>query len=579
MSLSESVVGRDFECQTIESILFLSECVRSSTIPDNIEAFSKSSNSKIRYLALRACQGNGELVDKYFRMDDPSSSIRQVMIGRSASLPEIVSSFRDANPGMRVAALEALSKFRISRADQNAFIMDFLSLVNDKEHEVRLLFAKALRRFNKLSDEILVKLFDKEDIGTLIYAAEDEHRDVRAAAVISLRHIIRKKTACDGFDFLMDILNDDSLRVRELTMKSMYMICKKCTITKESKELFGVLVCLREMNPVLKKFLLRIVTRIKYKDVFIVNHLFGTGLEDREILETVKKIVRGNTSIFLDAASANPFMFSKKEDRSLYKVEYLVDLVIIRELMRVADLHISDQVQRDLGLASVRPVSSTSEAAELSKIQGLLASLLLEMPNASSEDIEISDAFRTEMMKIRTITAFGKFIKDYMTGLPLGTINILLVPYKFRFRRRSLRRLIRKHGVCLASDGFRVDAGLISLVKELVDIFMSSPRHLVLNEYSLSLPEAVVRQGDLPVEFEARVDWKIRSKSIFLVLESGDARISYPARSTVHVLLDRCPSSIVCYLACRVLCRQSGLTDQAIMLGITSKTEINIVSP
>lgn len=580
MSLPGPAADSDSEHQVIQSILFLGVCIRNSVIPDNIEAFCRSCNSKIRYLALKACKGNDELIGKYFRADDPSSSIRQVMVGRSASLSEIVSSFRDSNSGVKVAALKALSRLRIGRADQNIFIMDLLPLINDKEHEVRLLFSKVLRKFSKLTGEVLAKLFDKEDIGTLIYAAEDEYEDVRAESVVSLRYVIKKKVASDGFDFLMDILNDDSLRVRELAMKSMYSICRKYTITKESNGLFGVLVCLREMSPILKKFLLKIVARIRYKDVSIVSHLFSTDLEDGEVLETVRKIVRRNTNVFRDAAKTTLFIFSKNGDRSLYKIEYLVDLVIMQELMRTTDLHISDQVRKDIDSASVLPRRCMVGTVELSKIQGLLTNFLLDVCKTGPEGggmTEIDDAFRDQVKSVRTITAFGKFIKEYLLNLPLGITNILLIPYKFKFGGRSLRRLIDKYGINLVNEGPVVEIGVLSLVKELVDIFVCSPGHLVLNEYSLSLPETITRQSGLPVEFDVQIDCKVRSRDIFLVLESGGTRISYPARSTVHVLLDDCPSSIACHLACRVPCRQSGPEDGAVMLGITPKTEMNVV--
>lgn len=552
----------DSEHQTIQTILFLDRCVRSSTVPDGLEVLSRSENSKIRLLALKSCQGDSRLVKKYFRMDDPSSAIREAMISRSHSLPEIVLCLKDSNSGVKIAALRAISRLSIDRAVQNMLIDDLLPLINDREHEVRLLFTKILRKFNKLSNEALMKMFDKGGMGTLIYAAEDEYEDVRGEAVISLCHIIKKKAALSGFDFLMDILNDDSLRVRELAMKSMYKISKRYTIVKEEGGMFGVLVCLREVSPVLRRFLLKVVSQVRYRDTLIVSHLFNVGLEDREILETVRKVVKRNTDVFLDAMRKSGFLFSNDEDRTLYRTEYLVDLMVMRELMGATDLEVSDVVRKDLGLIML-PKYHVSGTMELRKIRDLLDSL----------DGHNAIAFLEEMRRMRVVTAFGKFVRDYLLGFPLCVSSILLVPYKFRFGKSHLRNLIIKHKMSLSSESPCAEASMISFVMDLVDTFISHPRCLELREYTLSLPEMVVRYDRLPVEFEAKIDGKDGLRNVFLVLESVDGRVSYPARNTVHVLLDDCPPSISCYLACKV--RGDGMPE-AVMVGITPKADVNI---
>lgn len=618
------------EHQTLSQILFLNECIKSGKIPEdipNFESFCTSGNSKIRQLALRICWSRTKLISRLFNIDDPSSSIRKVMVRNSRSIQEIAVFFKDCNPEVKIAALKSILSLKLSEEEQNRYAMDFVALVNDREYEVRLLFAKCLKKFDSLQENILVKLFDKEDIGTLIYAAEEEYEDIRKEAMSSLPYILKEDVATVGFDFLIDVLGDDSLAVREIAMKSMYKICKKFTIKKDSGSLSSILNCLREMSPVLKKYLLKIIRILHYEEPSIINCLFNTKLEDLEILKTIDEIVKRNRRIFEIAVLRSYYVFSTEEDRKTYRMKYLADLVILRKICKRNSILVNEKTKMDWKMTDGLLKKNRTPILELEKVQekikvfidrmrtdGITETLVEEnkikrtkhnvISNVSNNNNELdsvdneldsanndlnsvyinlsqtsnkstilfTDVLQTEIRKLRLGTSFGKFLKGFISDLSNNQENIFLIPLKFCTKKDLFKKLSKKYKISLDNKKHEVSLGCLGLIFELIETLKKNSKILCLKEYKFECPYVIRRTKGCPIEFHVECAFENTNKNIFLVLESGSSKLFYKIEPVVHIILDNYPSSFISYIACKV-----GSEENEHLLSLTPKIVTKIL--
>lgn len=553
------------EEEIIRTILFLTECLRQKKNPEDILNFTSycyNVNSKIRYLALKICHKDKNLALKYFKIDDPSASIRCILIRKSRCCSEIVQFLKDFNTEVKLSALKAFSRLKISKEDQNKYISHFWNLINDRSYEVRLSFAKVLKNFNQLNSELFLKLFDKEDVGTFIFAAEDEYEDVRKQSILSLSHIISKDVANCAFNFLVDILGDDFLEIRETAMKVLCSICKKFTIKKSSNDLFSVLCCFREGSPILRKYLLKVLSRIYYDSVNIVESLLNYKLEDNELLPTVKKIVRKNFKEFQINHLKQFFQFSTQEDRSSYNIKYMVDLTILKELNKKMPIELDNKTRSEFKILESLTKKGNSNMICLEKLK---EKILLFLQNYNSDDKIIDNDvnensqlyqnllnnFLNDTLKnLRMVTSIGKFLKNFILSLPKSLPSIYLILFKFGYKKEFLISLLKNYQINLNSNQFNVK--ILRLIVDLIDFAIQNNKALILNEYKFELPLVITRQGDLPVEFFVDCVYNKQHKNVFFVIQNESQKLYYNANDKIHVVIDDCPPYFTTYMACKL---------------------------
>lgn len=117
---------------------------------------------------------------------DPCSSVRAFALKHVKSLSILKSFFNDSNTDVKIAVLEALNKIQLGKKQQKKVIAQLAAYINDKNVCVRLEFSKLLKNLSLIGISKLMQMFDKEDIGTFIFGAEDESVEVRKEILNSI---------------------------------------------------------------------------------------------------------------------------------------------------------------------------------------------------------------------------------------------------------------------------------------------------------------------------------------------------------------------------------------------------------
>ncbi|ELA41625.1 uncharacterized protein VICG_01373, partial [Vittaforma corneae ATCC 50505] len=239
----------------------------------------------------------------YFSVDDPSATIRALMLAKCKDITVLKQYIFDRTSEVRIAVLEALNQIALDEAAQNALLPSLLHLINDTSVKVRSLFCRILKKFSDIDSSYVLRMFDKEKEGTFIYAAEDESLEIRTELVSLFECLIRKDTASEVFKFVVDMLNDDSLDLRIKCMKLLSKISKNFRIKKETSDLFWLVLSTREQNVKMNKYLVQVLSNIYFTDILGVVSFFKEIIfkyfENRSVMSILKKIVGRNSKLFL----------------------------------------------------------------------------------------------------------------------------------------------------------------------------------------------------------------------------------------------------------------------------------------
>lgn len=248
------------------------------------------------------------LVERY--VDDPFNQIRKLClrtarVSRTALSDKCVFAavrlLADENADVKIEAIKLLCKAKIKDRKKKADVSEILcSLIKDRCESVRQASARALKYF-AFAD--LKDLFDKSANGVFVYGLEDECMSVRREAVKSIYFLCNESAKGDAFDFLVDLLNDDSEEIRILVSRVLRKLSKKFRWTISVEDLNLVILNLQEMSRQITTNLLGFCGNLVYTNetfyiLFLMLDKVLLGKSVPELYRCMRRMAQGNQDLF-----------------------------------------------------------------------------------------------------------------------------------------------------------------------------------------------------------------------------------------------------------------------------------------
>lgn len=529
-----------------------------------LEECIRSPSSLIRKLAIQLTIKMGLEIPGKCIFNDPSASVRAIVLGMCRDLEVLKEHARDRNSNVKIAVLGSLSRINLGKIEQNTLLPHLLPLMDDQDARVRVQFCRILRMFSEADSLLLLRMFDKEQEGTFIHGAEDESLEVRLALVSALEVLVCEEIASVSFSFLCDMLNEDSIEMRLKAMRLLSVISKRFSILKDTTDLFWILLCLREKNEKLVRYLLRTITNLKFTDLSIVSTLFKC-LEDKTVLKTVKKIVKRNKEIFLEGLRDRMFLFSELEQRQRYSIEYLVDLLVLglniepgMTIESYIDMNRDrceksvEMVEKDMH--SVRRMMKSGKKACQDELKGILK-VLDRYDDASG----YKEGIKVPLRRIRTVTSVGKFFKEsllesFSSGedfvemksfpsderLKQMRAQLESTKYRFRVQTRSLSKITGGYDLNIKS--------MVRYARLLVKGVLKSPGEVRVKNYTFNVYwKSSLQTKTLPREVLVEIETEEDDKDVKFILQSGDDYLFFEIERRQVITVD-CMESFQCYI-------------------------------
>ncbi|KAM0680915.1 Integrator complex subunit 4 [Glugoides intestinalis] len=543
-----------------------------------------SQSSLIRKLAVQLTIKMGFEIPRKCIFNDPCASVRAIALERCRDLVVLKEHIRDRNSNVKIAVLGSLSQITLGKTMQDILLPDLLPLMDDQDPRVRVQFCKILRMFSEADTSILFRMFDKEQEGTFIHGAEDESLEVRLALVSALEVLVCEGIATVTFNFLCDMLNDDSADMRLKAMRLLSVISRRFKIQKDTKELFWILLCLREKDEKLNKYLLRTITNLSFTDLSVVSSLFKY-LEDKTVMKTVKKLVKRNKELFLEGLRERMFLFSDVEQRQSYTIEYLVDLVIL-ELNIEPDMTIKSYIKRnkDKCEKNVEMIEKNMrDARRMMKsgkrvFQDEIVSIVKVLDRYDSLS-EYYGGIKEPLKRIRTVTSVGKFIKESLLGSFLpdeGQVEKKSFPsdeelvkirahlesirYRFRLDTRHLRQLSKGCDLNLKS--------ILKYARLFGKGVLKSPGQIGMKNYNFSAYcKSNLKTFALPREVLVEIETEEEDKDVKFILQSREDYLFFEIEKRQLITVD-CIESFQCYIGVVIKGTVVKLTNEQVISGL-----------
>ena len=562
------------EQQLLKQISFLENCLQTNKKLNDLEVYGRSESPKIRHLAaLLAIETYGTCAD-IVSFDDPCYLVRSVALLYCRDLSILQKHLKDSNSPVRLSVLKSLYQINLSESQQNELILQILPFVNDKELAIRHFFSKLLAKFTLISSQIVLKMFEKEDIGTFIYGAEDEAIEARIQLIKSMDVLITDETALCAFEFLCDLLNDDSIEVRSVCIKLLYRISKKYKIQRDSKNLFGLIFCSREKNRTIKKYLFKTLSNIRYSEISMVRQILNLFDSTEMMLVVLKKIIKMNISLFEEELMSKTYLFSTEKQRKKYEKEYLCDLLTIKEVMKYEPsttspefhiilkhlVQIDKKLKKDFKRLNEvfelhksfkgRVIKQFLEIFELENMSGTRSFFQMEdikpennecdylrsnANNDASDKVETGDSkyvsdtsiFIQELIeKIKSIKCtleFEKILKKIVISVLKDPKNIYLFYFKLGFKMKKLKKYNLKY-----NPNFQKNQSLIILISKLLKLIPKNTRKYEALNFNIYLLSCHYSQNANICEFRFEIEYPSTMEDIYLVLEQNNKRLIFP---------------------------------------------------
>lgn len=568
------------ECQAYHQMLYLEHCLRTAAAPAALHDFLASSSSRVRRLAQLVAEQQGIAVRSM--LNDPCSTIREAYLRKTECLDDLLRSINDENRFMRVRILRRIQAIAIPPERRMEVLQALAEYINDKDYPVRLEFARTLRVFRGLRPDFIAQLFDKKDLGLFIYGAEDEFYDVRETLVRSINTFVTPETIALIFDYLIDMLNDESDAVRRAVVHMLKRLSRRHALAVDDSQLSFILDSLEECDSCIKEGILGLIAHLRYRSIAVYFQLLKQqSIADAVVLRCLRQLVQHNHQLFHDSL---PYIYKHSEliDESdaydLYERGYLACLVVLSILRRHYDSPVSKRVRKDfqflrLKLYNRRPrVDYTramamrekairfaegkeehggevevDENAAQSYFHGLFQALK-EYRSEGKKDGLFRFSYQFKIDKARERGAHARISKGICSGYGDPGDGLINKAINRRCRERTSKIDIPEiTPERILSDSFSMD-----LIHENLRFLEPSIFDRILfSEFIVNVPESIVLIKNMPVEFQAFLFFGYTADSIVFIVEdsSSQAKIVYGLEERVRVVIDDCRSDLICYIA------------------------------
>lgn len=585
------------EQSVIREIYFLMDCLHNKNYAvflENSGKYLQSNNFRIRFLSLKILykiekkDKNINLINQFYKINDPYYRIRALMIRRITCLgiyyeevnsnlyfngdehiigeamdkkgeiaqitltaanssseaidkkaeiqhiTTILEMINDANSKIKLEILKLILRSKdLSAILQNLIFNKISHLANDKDYGVRLLFYSVLSKLNLLDEKTSIHLFDKENVGTYIYAIEDELPVIRKKALKSLKTTTNLSNLRVVAEFLVDALNDDSEVVRLCCLRIFCFLLKKFKTAKYKmldSNIKTIFFSLSEKNVKFKNLILKILKFVKIKNINILNLFVNSNLSNLEVTGCINYIIKKNSKIFLKAILKYPYLISKKEDK-IDSIPFLIDKLIQRYFLKSRKITFTSKIIKDIE----------------------------DFDRCNEEHLDILHLFN----EIQSFSDPNSFLKDTDTGLEKYSSNKIhdyndlfvgenshpslenflrnaifnyfalfyLLPYVFNFDLGLFCKILNAFK--------RNEISKIDFILKLLKIIIRNPRFSTKKEYPIIISREIRTNEDLPFCFFIECLFEIQCNKIFILLVDGNNNIlEYNIKKKMKIVLD-----------------------------------------
>lgn len=517
----------------LESILHLGLPV----VHCNILELISHRNSKVRKMSLLLHYRKfAHIQPPACLQEDPSHIVREIYLTQNTSLDTstLIRQARDENTGVRLAALRRLMGFSQDPGLRTAVLKCICRAMSDRMLLVREYASRVLGEFGSLPDSVVERLFRKQiatnssrDLcGALVYGIEDEYPEVRRNTALSAYALTTPSTVSKIFEFLVDCLNDDDERLREICTECLSNLSKKYVLSVDQEIVAQICGTFEENNAFIKSNLLRLLSRIRYEhlDIFdiLVSHM-ATNIEPRAGFECIRKIVSRNGALFF--ADIRKFYEHTRialVEPRLDNSHYVAKLVVLSELRRLGfEFEVSGGIEEHflfLRVMRCRAATSDSRAAFL---RDILLQFLRENGAAQQYRRIFADGGRGESDPCRFLCFLYRGVAEW----------------RQKGRSTTLQRIPH----VFANTAFSMsNPSETSIAKYIQELNLDAVRALQLQ---LDIPSVVRAAPGMPIRFSIRLHCEISLSSIAVRIRSRNGILHLAAAEKMDVcLLDFVPA-------------------------------------
>lgn len=587
------------ECQVYHKSSYLEHCLSARQVPESIEQFMADDSSYVRRLAQRIAIE--QRLPLRSMACDPTHEIRAAHLYSTNLLSDLLNSIDDENRSTRICILRRLrpaadqkpaenrthiypqfSQIEIPLAQREDVLQRLSKYISDKDYTVRLEFVRSLGAFSGLSLKFICKLFDKKNIGLFIYGAEDEMLEVRRQLVLSIETFAQEGTLATVLDYLVDMLNDESETVRETVVSVLCRLSKKYKLEVNDEQVACIFSGLGEGNVYIKSGLLKLISNLYYSSTDIYFHLTTQdSLDTASVLKHLGLLILRNKELFManlaSIYSYDPFsenlLQSKTGKSSLYNIEYLAELVLLKNLSKHYELKIPKPVKKHFKFLKLKLFKDrTSGSDEMAERLCLLMLKILK------GDFAYSDGIFHEFNGNQPAVAF---LKQAYFALDAKLRADDAIPF-----------MTLVHGFGAADEAFGLieTPGIPPFLENSYDVFNQQTlikflenlsktqayKSIVRHEFAVSVPSSVsVHRCPGPhscAQFKAYLYYGHVADNIKFIVEdpSTTNKLVFALGEKVEVVIDECPPGIMCYIAVTY-------PDVSIKLSQTYRTEFTML--
>ncbi|KAI5169421.1 hypothetical protein PAEPH01_0696 [Pancytospora epiphaga] len=556
------------ECLIYHRITYLEHCIERGSVPEQIEELLKDESSQVRKLSQKILAQHG--ISARSLIDDPAHEIRAAYILKTTNFDDLIESIDDESKMVKICLLRRLQSVNgncngsnhdvlIPKEKQEQVFAKLCTYINDRDHRVRLELIKTLNVFSGLSDKFVLSLFDKKNIGLFIYGAEDEMSEIREKLIMSIETFLRKATSNAIFEYLIDMLNDESESVRETVGAVLCRVtaCFRLTATKE--QYFFILNGIEEDNVKIRNGILRVLSNLCYASVEIYEILAEQrNAEDSVILGIIKRIVRRNRNLFkrnlesiysYSIFDENPF--ERGSLKRFYNLKYLSKLVVLHTLSKYYKIDISEPMRRDFKFLSLKLFKKRAKVP-IDMIEATRMAVVHLFEEDKCWDDEHFKAFDRNIVLIRFYIELSKaFLLFISSGNRKELIRIF---YTFVMK---YSKGIEPQGNLLELLGLQASSfSKTSILDYFNNLdFMHIYTHIVMCEFVVVVPEriAVFKHTKALAIFVAFLHYAYSNTSFkFVVEDPGSANtLEYCLSEKVQVVIKNCPEMLSCYIVAK----------------------------
>lgn len=440
--------------------------------------------------------------------------------------------------------------------------------INDKDEEVRMEFSRTLGIFRGCSTQFINKLFDKKMMGLFIYGAEDEYDCIRAEIVRAVKIFANKETINEIVRYLIDLLNDESEVVRKAVLKVCILFSKKFELEIDVEQLSYILDSISHNQGNLKKGVLLMICRCKYKTTDVLNEIVEQRHMDEDtVFKVTKKIVSLNHKLFYESLSQfYDYDVENRKEFSLLMpndIEYLRMLIILFVLENRYTIKIDQFTRRNLlfikrnfdHLKSYKKYERTRNIGN-EIIQILKSNNNIDFVNKKKKiEYLFKPATDVEYLFSYLFDIYKESCEESMNNNSKKLFDKLF--FMFFFKNKKINNKFQKK----MENYNNLKNNICKVIKWIIKKKLCNK--IKTCKYEINVPEEIHIWIDTGIDISVFLKYTYEPDNTYFVIENEkNQKISYKLRETINIILNDPVESITCYIETTKNNKQINLSEK-----------------